>query len=205
MVTIILEAALISSVIVPLATTTALRVSRWMERRRRNALAKECIARFDNLDGSFANVLESARQDSARRDAIEATAVTSAVLSNMGVAGVTVESACAQKAAERMREQRGWIRIRNHRLTELAFSAADEAYNEFGARSLSKANDLVTRKFLRDFFRECKDLRTKDANRAIEIALPFSYLPPAERGSMQEFVTLDPFVERVGPADLRVQ
>jgi hypothetical protein len=75
---------------------------------------------------------------------------------------------------------RGWTRVRRSAVTEIAFSLADEAYLQFGRRDRSKANDLVTRKFLRDLLSKYDSLRAKDKSRIIEIALSLSYVPPSE-------------------------
>ncbi len=81
---------------------------------------------------------------------------------------------------------RGWRRVHKNRLLELAFVLADEAYLQFGERDKSRANDLITRKFLRDFVSKYDSLRAKDRSRAIEMALTLSYVPPSERTEMEE-------------------
>ncbi len=90
-----------------------------------------------------------------------------------------VEEAPAEENAQ-AGQIRGWRREPRGLHTKLAFVAADEAYLQFGRREKSQANDLVTRKFLRDWLRERPGLRAKDASAVIEVALSLSYVPPAE-------------------------
>jgi hypothetical protein len=75
---------------------------------------------------------------------------------------------------------RGWKRQTPKMRVNLSQVLADEAYLQFGRRARSQANDLVTRKWMRDFLHEYKGLRAKDASRVIELALSLSYLPPEE-------------------------
>ncbi len=82
------------------------------------------------------------------------------------------------KATARVGGARGWTRVRRSAITEIAFGLADEAYLQFGRRDKSKANDLVTRKFLRDQLSKFDSLRAKDKSRIIEIALSLSYVSP---------------------------
>ncbi len=81
---------------------------------------------------------------------------------------------------------RGWRRTPRGLHSKLAFVLADEAYLQFGRRERSQANDLVTRKFLRDLCRERKGLRAKDMSAAIEVALSLSYVPPRELAEVEE-------------------
>lgn len=202
MVTIILETLAATAIISPLAGAISWKFNNWLEKRRRNRLAKKALAQFDNLEQDLPGAVTAVRTESDRHDAQASSAVTAAVLSAMGVEGVTISSEAARKAAERTRATRGWVRVRPRSRTELAMCAADEAYYEFGARSVSKANDLVTRKFLRDLLREHKDLRAKDANAIIEIALPFSYVPPLQRATMAGFVDTQAYESRVGKPEI---
>ncbi len=82
---------------------------------------------------------------------------------------------------------RGWRREPRGLRSKLAFVLADEAYLQFGRRERSQANDLVTRKFLRDLCRERKGLRAKDMSAAIEVALALSYVPPQEMFEVEAY------------------
>lgn len=202
MVTIILETAIIASIITPLASGVSWKFTKWLENRRKNKAAKRVLAKFDNLDTTLDNAVEAAREDSVQRDAVEASVGAFCELRGVGVAGVDVSPKAAREVAEQRGARRGWVRVRPHPRTEIAMSAADEAYYEFGARSLSKANELVTRKFLRDLLRQYKDLRAKDASIIIEIALPLSFVPPQQREIMDDFARTDAYTSRVGRPDV---
>ncbi len=148
-------------------------------------MAKRVLEQFDNLDLNLAGAHAEVVAESASSDSREAVAVASARLLGVGVGNVAIDAESAARAADVMREARGgWVRIRPDRFNKLAMAAADEAYNEYGARRRSEANDLVTRKFLRDQFRQLEDLRAKDMNRLIEVALPLSYVQPPQREVM---------------------
>jgi len=75
--------------------------------------------------------------------------------------------------AEELRRQR--FRPRN--LQRMAAALADAAYFQFGYRDRSEANELITRKFMRDLLEEYKSLRDKDKSSAIDVALGLSFLP----------------------------
>jgi len=92
---------------------------------------------------------------------------------------------------------RGWRRVRRSAITEIAFSLADEAYLQFGRRDKSKANDLVTRKFLRDLLSKYDSLRAKDRSRIIEVALTLSYVPPQEGADMEELESTSAYAKLV--------
>lgn len=68
----------------------------------------------------------------------------------------------------------------------LAFSLANEAYYQFGHRVRSEANDMITRKFMRDLLREHKSIRARDASDIIDRALSLSYLPSSTLQEMSE-------------------
>lgn len=68
-------------------------------------------------------------------------------------------------------------RIRGCGLRRIAYSLADKAYLQYGYRSDSEANRLITRKFMRDHIGQFEDIRDKDAAQAIDIALELSFLP----------------------------
>lgn len=67
-----------------------------------------------------------------------------------------------------------WYRSRR---LGLAHALAEEAYYQFGARERTEAELLVTRKFMRDWLKEHRDLRAKDAAQIIDQALYLSFLP----------------------------
>ncbi len=69
------------------------------------------------------------------------------------------------------------VRWHKGRRRGLAWSLAERAYFQYGEREASEANVLITRKFMRDVLMEHKDLRAKDAARAIDEALYLSFLP----------------------------
>jgi len=81
---------------------------------------------------------------------------------------------------------RGWNRVRPQHLRHMAFGLADEAYLQFGRRDKSQANDLITRKFMRDHLSQFDSLRARDASIVIDIALTLSYVPTAEWCEMEE-------------------
>jgi hypothetical protein len=78
--------------------------------------------------------------------------------------------------------RRVWKRISAREHTNLAQVVADEAYFQFGRRERSKANDLVVRKYIRDYLRDLKgpSLRQKDASIITELAVSLSYVPPEQ-------------------------
>nr|AWS06677.1 RdRP small subunit [Maize-associated tombusvirus] len=63
--------------------------------------------------------------------------------------------------------------------TNFACAVAKEAYNKFGARPMSDANVLITRKWIQKFLAgdDYQDLRTCDKNIAIDRALFLSFVP----------------------------
>ncbi len=81
---------------------------------------------------------------------------------------------------------------------------ANEAYFHFGRRRRDEANDLVTRKWLRNYCRDnCKDLRAADMNAAIGIALVLSYVPPIEELRAERAATTRYFRSRLRTNDER--
>jgi len=68
-------------------------------------------------------------------------------------------------------------RFRPRRFESLASAFAHEAYLQFGHRTRSEANEIITRKFLRDLALEHKDLRARDASAIVDVALHLSFLP----------------------------
>lgn len=92
-----------------------------------------------------------------------------------------------------------FIRLARHRPgrgREMAFALAELAYFQFGFRLRSEANELITRKFMRDSLAEFKDLRKKDAAGVIDVALPLSFLPSQAMRSMGELESTDAFQDR---------
>lgn len=87
-------------------------------------------------------------------------------------------------------------RFRPRRSYDLAYSLAYEAYLEFGHRPRSDANLLITRKFMRDMIKECKDLRAKDAGGIIDTALYLSFLPSRCLREMNEIDDTYAFKDR---------
>jgi hypothetical protein len=155
------------------------------------------LTQFDNLDQNLAGAHAVAVKDSEECDSREAVTLATARLLGVGVGNVSIDSGSAAGEAERMKVARGgWVRVRPDRFNTLAMAAADEAYNEYGARRRSEANDLVTRKFLRDQFRQLEDLRAKDMNRLIEVALPLSYVQPPQREVMTNMWDCPAFEQR---------
>ncbi len=78
-------------------------------------------------------------------------------LRDFGNHEVEIEDCLGEQAAAVVGAEaqiRGWRREPRGLKTKLSFIAADEAYLQFGRREKSQANDLVTRKFLRDWLRE---------------------------------------------------
>jgi gluconate kinase len=197
MVTIILETVAAATIISPLAGYVSYKLNRFLERRRRNKVAKRVLTQFDNLDQNLAGAHAVAVKDSEECDSREAVTLATARLLGVGVGNVSIDSGSAAGEAERMKVARGgWVRVRPDRFNTLAMAAADEAYNEYGARRRSEANDLVTRKFLRDQFRQLEDLRAKDMNRLIEVALPLSYVQPPQREVMTNMWDCPAFEQR---------
>ncbi len=120
----------------------------------------------------------------------------------LAYAGVVGGDAITQRPAGVVR---GWQRIRRDNITEIAFALADEAYLFYGRRDKSKANDLVTRKFLRDQLSEYDSLRAKDKSRIIEIALTLSYVPPSEAEDMQVVARSAAYGRRVATRGFSIQ
>ncbi len=87
-------------------------------------------------------------------------------------------------------------RLAGYRLRGMAFSLADQAYFQFGKRERSEANLLITRKFMRDRLEEFKDLRFKDRNEVIDMALYLSFMPTLALRAMNEYDDTWAFKER---------
>jgi hypothetical protein len=78
----------------------------------------------------------------------------------------------------------------------IAMALARRAYLQFGPRARSEANELITRKFLRDVVLELKDLSIKDACAVVDVALSLSFLPSAARREMNQYDRTFAFEER---------
>ncbi len=176
----------------------------WVERRRREREARLALTAFDSAAESVDNIMERARHDDERRTATEVDKEFIATVRDAGVDSAHVPySLLKQVASERIR-RRAWVRIRPQNLRAIAASVADEAFYEYGAREMSQANMIITRKFLRDLLRLHKDLRAKDASVIIEMALPLSFVCPSETFEMQDFMDTRAFAARVqGPVPRR--
>jgi hypothetical protein len=75
---------------------------------------------------------------------------------------------------------------------------AKQAYNKFGARPVSEANLLVTRKWLQKLVEESfKDLRTCDKNIAIDRALFLSFVPTLSFNQMKTLIDTGVFQDRI--------
>jgi hypothetical protein len=77
-------------------------------------------------------------------------------------------------------------RLRKGNRTNFACSIAKMAYNKFGARPMSQANMLVTRRWLQKLLdsEEYSDLRVADKNTAIDRALFLSFVTSKEYQEM---------------------
>ncbi len=104
------------------------------------------------------------------------------------------DPAAGEQAADHIR---GWRRLSRGMRASLAQVVADEAYFQFGRRARSQANDLVTRKWMRDFLRDHQGLRAKDASTIIELALSLSYIPPESLWDIREAEATRAYSSRV--------
>lgn len=88
--------------------------------------------------------------------------------------------------------------------SRFASCLAHEAYNKFGARPMTEANVLVTRKWLQKLLEEpvYKDLRTVDRNIAIDRALFLSFVPTNEFRKMKLAIATKAWQDRVDPKGL---
>lgn len=139
----------------------------WLHRRAAEKKARELIGRFDTHQVDFLGSLEDA-----------------------GVIDVDGNT------MQRRNLPRGWARVRKDRLEAITFALADEAYLQFGQREKSEANDLCTRKFLRDMISEYDSLRAKEKNIVLTKALSLSYVGPAEIEDAREFESTNCYGKR---------
>jgi hypothetical protein len=94
--------------------------------------------------------------------------------------------------------------LRKGKRSRFASSIAHQAYNKFGARPMTEANVLVTRRWLQKLLAEpeYKDLRTVDKNIAIDRALFLSFVPTNDFRKMKLAVATREWQNRVDPAGL---
>lgn len=95
------------------------------------------------------------------------------------------------------------LKLRLTKMRKIAFAMAYRAYFQFGYRPQSEANVLITRKFLRDALGDLKDMRFKDMNVIIDIALPLSFLPSLAMREMNEIRDTNEFQSRSTPIRTR--
>lgn len=94
--------------------------------------------------------------------------------------------------------------LKKGKRTNFAACIAHLAYNKFGARPMSEANVLVTRKWIQKLLAEpeYKDLRTCDKNLAIDRALFLSFVPTNEFRTMKVATASRAWQKRVDPNGL---
>ncbi len=94
--------------------------------------------------------------------------------------------------------------IRKGQRTKFASAIAKEAYFKFGARPMTEANVLVTRRWLQKYLADpkFKDLRTVDRNLALDRALFLSFVPTNEFRRMTLAVGSRAWEKRVDPKGL---
>lgn len=94
--------------------------------------------------------------------------------------------------------------LRKGKRSNFAACVAHEAYNKFGARPMTEANVLVTRRWLQKLLSEpsYSDLRTVDRNIAIDRALFLSFVPSNEFRKMKVAIASRAWQKRVDPAGL---
>jgi hypothetical protein len=94
--------------------------------------------------------------------------------------------------------------LRKGKRSNFAACIAHEAYNKFGARPMTEANVLVTRRWLQKLLSEpkYKDLRMVDRNIAIDRALFLSFVPSNEFRQMKIAVASRAWQKRVDPKGL---
>jgi hypothetical protein len=94
--------------------------------------------------------------------------------------------------------------LRKGKRSNFSACVAHEAYNKFGARPMTEANVLVTRRWLQKLMDEprFKDLRVVDRNIAIDRALFLSFVPSNEFRKMKIVTASRAWQKRVDPAGL---
>jgi len=94
--------------------------------------------------------------------------------------------------------------LRKGKRSNFAACIAHEAYNKFGARPMTEANVLVTRRWLQKLLSDpqYKDLRMVDRNIAIDRALFLSFVPSNEFRQMKIAIASRAWQKRVDPKGL---
>jgi hypothetical protein len=94
--------------------------------------------------------------------------------------------------------------LKKGKRSSFAACIAHEAYNKFGARPMTEANVLVTRRWLQKLLSEptYKDLRMVDRNIAIDRALFLSFVPTDDFRKMKIAVASRAWQKRVDPKGL---
>lgn len=94
--------------------------------------------------------------------------------------------------------------LKKGKRSNFAACVAHEAYFKFGARPMTEANILVTRRWLQKLLSEpaYKDLRTVDRNIAIDRALFLSFVPSDDFRKMKIATASRAWQKRVDPAGL---
>lgn len=78
----------------------------------------------------------------------------------------------------------------------IAYALAQEAYYNFGARPRSEANNLITRRWMRDRMDTYKDVRHIDRASIIDIALVLSFLPSLDAREVENLAQTYTFMDR---------
>lgn len=94
--------------------------------------------------------------------------------------------------------------LKKGKRSNFASCIAHEAYNKFGARAMTEANVLVTRRWLQKLLSEpeYKDLRMVDRNIAIDRALFLSFIPTDDFRKMRLATASRAWQKRVDPKGL---
>jgi len=128
-------------------------IARCFNNRKKEVYTKRLLEEFDIKEGCLEEEIENNRR-----------------LNGLAIGGPVVGEVVVRLGRWSKQSRRG-----------MAFEVAAKAYFQFGHRSESEANELITRKFMRDALADYKDLRAKDASAIIDMALPLSFLPSQQR------------------------
>jgi hypothetical protein len=79
---------------------------------------------------------------------------------------------------------------------QIAYALAQEAYYNFGARPRSEANNLITRRWMKDRLEEYNDIRFVDRASIIDIALVLSFLPSNDSREIENLSLTNTFIDR---------
>lgn len=93
------------------------------------------------------------------------------------------------------------VRYRVVRREPMIHALASEAYFEFGYRPRDEANELITRKFMRDLLADERDLRARDAAEMIDVALGLSFLPSLQLKRVRAIETSRRYGRRASPME----